>query len=117
MGELFHSILSDHILWLLTACNEFQFECPTKCLNLSLQCNRNEDCLDGSDELNCRTFAILSCLIVYSNEIISLLVIVSEAESDIFYSGDSLLLSLLSFEFFLLLLPLLLFLLIILFSS
>ena len=36
------------------ACREGTFQCRSgECISLSLQCDFNDDCFDGSDELQC----------------------------------------------------------------
>ena len=35
-------------------CRDGTFQCGSgECISLSLQCDFNDDCFDGSDELNC----------------------------------------------------------------
>ena len=41
----------------LTSCHQSEFTCQNgTCIDMTQRCNQEEDCADGSDEKNCRTF-------------------------------------------------------------
>lgn len=41
-----------------SACHADEFACDSKCLPLRFKCNQEYDCLDRSDEKNCRKFCV-----------------------------------------------------------
>ena len=52
---------SDELKCEAHTCLESQFKChnPPKCVPISLRCNGNTDCEDGSDEKECRKCIII----------------------------------------------------------
>lgn len=48
------------------ACRDGTFQCRSgECISLSLQCDFNDDCFDGSDELNCGRLSFCFVLLLF----------------------------------------------------